>query len=156
MTQALALQKDSVPVSFAEQQEFVTMEVGGQLFGVSVMGVQDVLRNQNIANVPLSSDVVAGSLNLRGRIVTAIDMRVRLGMEPFESYKSAMHVVVPFKEEFFSLVVDRVGEVMMLPMEGFDKAPANMEPSWRELSSGVFKLEKQLLIILNVATIINN
>jgi purine-binding chemotaxis protein CheW len=151
---SLAVQQDSQLISFADQQEFVTMEVGGQLFGVSVMGVQDVLRNQTIANVPLSSEVVAGSLNLRGRIVTAIDMRVRLGMEPFDGYKNAMHVVVPFKEEFFSLVVDKVGEVMMLPMEEFDKVPANMESRWRELASGVFKLEKKLLIILNVSSII--
>ena len=151
---ALAVQQDSQLLSFADQQEFVTMEVGGQLFGVSVMGVQDVLRNQAIANVPLSAPVVAGSLNLRGRIVTAIDMRVRLGMEPFEGYKDVMHVVVPFKDEFFSLVVDKVGEVMMLPMEEFDKVPANMEPRWRELTSGVFKLEKKLLIILNVSSLI--
>lgn len=156
MSEALVVHQSNEAnlMGFADQQEFVTMEVGGQLFGVSVMAVQDVLRNQTIAAVPLSQEVVAGSLNLRGRIVTAIDMRVRLGMEPFESYHGAMHVVVPYKEEFFSLVVDKVGEVMTLPMKDFEKAPANMEAHWRELTSGVFKLNDQILIIVNVSSII--
>jgi purine-binding chemotaxis protein CheW len=138
---------------YASQQEFVTMRVANQLFGISVLAVQDVLRNQKIAKVPLSQPVIAGSLNLRGRIVTAIDMRVRLGMAPFESYQGAMHIVVPFKDELFSLVVDKVGEVMSLPMADFEKVPANMEARWRELSSGVFKLNNELLIIVNVASI---
>jgi purine-binding chemotaxis protein CheW len=80
---------------------------------------------------------------------------VRLGMAPFEDYNSAMHVVVPYKEEFFSLVVDKVGEVMTLPMQGFEKVPANIDTRWREMSSGVFKLNKELLIIMNVASIIS-
>ena len=157
MSGALVVQQSNDPAAlgYAEQQEFITMHVGGQLFGVSVMAVQDVLRHQSIAKVPLSQDVVAGSLNLRGRIVTAIDMRVRLGMDPFEDYSAAMHVVVPYKEEFFSLVVDKVGEVMTLPMQGFEKVPANIDSRWREVSSGVFKLDKSLLIILNVSSIIN-
>lgn len=157
MANALVLQHQSGgqanAFSFAEKQEFVTMQVGGQLFGISVMAVQDVLRNQTIAKVPLAQEVVAGSLNLRGRIVTAIDMRVRLGMPPFAEYGSAMHVVVPYKEEFFSLVVDKVGEVMALPMSDLEKVPANMESRWKELTAGVFKLEGKLLIILNVSSI---
>lgn len=137
------------------QQEFVIMEIGGQLFGVSVMAVQDVLRKQRIARVPLAPEIVAGSLNLRGRIVTAIDMRKRLMMEPFEDYEKAMHVVVPYREEYFSLVVDRVGEVMSLPMEKFEKVPSNLQAHWREMSAGVFKLDDKLLVILDVANIIH-
>lgn len=137
-----------------DQQEFVTMTIGEQLFGVSVMAVQDVLRKQKIAKVPLSPAVVAGSLNLRGRIVTAIDMRVRLGMQPFADYSEAMHVVVPYRDEYFSLVVDKVGEVMSLRMDHFEKTPANFDPRWRELSAGVFKLDKKLLVILDVSSII--
>lgn len=137
------------------QQEFVIMVVGGQLFGVSVMAVQDVLRRQVVARVPLAPEVVAGSLNLRGRIVTAIDMRIRLGMEPFEDYGKAMHVVVPYHEELFSLVVDSVGEVLTLPMDDFERVPPNLALRWREMSVGVFKLDGKLLVILDVAHIIN-
>ena len=63
--------------------------------------------------------------------------------------------MVPYREEFYSLVVDKVGEVMSLPMSRFEKAPANLDPRWKELSVGVFKLDKQLLVILDVANIIN-
>lgn len=136
-------------------QEFVTMRLGKQLFGISVMAVQDVLRKQNIAKVPLAPEVVAGSLNLRGRIVTAIDMRVRLCMDSFEDYAKAMHIVVPYRDELFSLVVDAVGEVMSLPMKDFEKAPSNLDPRWKEMTAGVFKLESQLLVILDVGCIMS-
>ena len=134
-------------------QEFVTMRVADQLFGVSVMGVQDVLRNQKIAKVPLTPPVIAGSLNMRGRIVTAIDMRVRLGHPPNESDKR-MNVVVEFKQELFSFLVDEVGEVMSLPLNKFEKVPPNLTDSWRDLSAGVFKLDTELLVILDVERVI--
>ncbi len=136
------------------QQEFVTMKVGNQLFGISVMAVQDVLRKQRIAKVPLAPKVIAGSLNLRGRIVTAIDMRVRLGMADNDDPESAMNVVVEYKNELYSLIVDRVGEVLSLPLDKFEKVPANLAEGWRTLSAGVFKLDKELLVILDVENII--
>lgn len=130
------------------------MRVSDQLFGISVMSVQDVLRRQRIANVPLAPRIVAGSLNLRGRIVTAIDMRIRLGLPPFEDFTEAMHVVVDHKSEMYSLVVDGVGDVLSLPLEKFEKAPSNLEDAWRSVSAGVYKLEKELLVILDVNNII--
>ena len=136
------------------QQEFVTMSVGRQLFGISVMAVQDVLRRQRIFKVPLTPEVIAGSLNLRGRIVTAIDMRVRLGMEAFTNYYDAMNVVVEYKGELYSLLVDRVGDVLSLPLDKFEKAPANLSDGWRGLSLGVFKLDSELLVILDVENIV--
>lgn len=138
----------------ANEQEFVTMRVGHQLFGITVMAVQDVLRRQRIARVPLTPKVVAGSLNLRGRIVTAIDMRIRLGLEPFTDITAAMHVVVEHKGELYSLVVDGVGDVLSLPLDKFEKAPSNLADAWKNLSAGVFKLEKELLVILDVQNII--
>jgi purine-binding chemotaxis protein CheW len=140
--------------SLEQEQKFVTMRVEGQVFGIAVKAVQDVLRRQRIAHVPLAPRVVAGSLNLRGRIVTAIDMRVRLGMPPFEDISAAMHVVVEYKNELYSLVVDGVGDVLNLPMKNFEKAPSNLSESWRNLAVGVFKLDKQLLVILDVHHII--
>ncbi|MBN66432.1 MAG: chemotaxis protein CheW, partial [Rickettsiales bacterium] len=84
-------------------QEFVTMRVGGQLFGISVLSVQDVLRKQRIAKIPLAPAVIAGSLNLRGRIVTVINMRRRLSLPPAEDDSSMMNVVVDYNNELFSL-----------------------------------------------------
>jgi len=137
------------------EQEFVTMWVGEQMFGISVLAVQDVLRRQRIANVPLTSPVIAGSLNLRGRIVTAIDMRVRLGGKPCEDLLQMMSVVVEYKHELYSLLVDRVGDVMNLPLQKLERVPANLKESWRELSAGVFKLDKELLVILDVERVVN-
>ena len=138
----------------AAQQEFVTMMVGKQLFGISVMAVQDVLRRQRIFKVPLTPKVIAGSLNLRGRIVTAIDMRVRLGLDAFTDYTQAMNVVVEYRGELYSLLVDKVGEVLSLPLDKLEKSPANVADSWRSLSLGVYKLEKELLVILDVENIV--
>lgn len=152
--QSLSASKKYQLSHVSDQQEFVTMTVGKQLFGISVMAVQDVLRKQRIARIPLASKVIAGSLNLRGRIVTAIDMRVRLGMEPFDDFTTAMNVVVEYKSELYSLVVDGVGEVLSLPLDKFEKVPANLSESWRGVSSGVFKLDQKLLVILDVENII--
>lgn len=140
----------SIGAYTATEQQFVTMRVDGQLLGISVMGVRDVLRKQRIANVPLTPDVIAGSLNLRGRIVTAIDMRVRLGHPACEDYVTMLNVVVEYKAELYSLLVDSVGDVMSLPLNKFEKVPTNLEASWRDLSAGVFKLDKELLVILDV------
>lgn len=137
------------------EQEFVTMWINDQMFGISVMAVQDVLRRQRIANVPLTPTVIAGSLNLRGRIVTAIDMRVRLGQAPCVDTMQMMNVVVEYKGELYSLLVDKVGDVMNLPLQKLERVPANLNEGWRELSAGVFKLEKELLVILDVERVIN-
>src|SRR5512139_1000055 len=91
-----------------EQRDYVTMSIGDQMFGIPVLTVQDVLGPQNIARVPLAPPEVAGSLNLRGRIVTAIDVRPRLGLATREGGKAAMSVVVEYDGELYSLLVDSV------------------------------------------------
>jgi purine-binding chemotaxis protein CheW len=133
-----------------DTREFVTMRVGEQLFGVSVNAVQDVLRKQKITRVPRSKQVIAGSLNLRGRIVTAIDMRTRLSLSAIENRDKTMNVVVEYNNELFSLMVDSVGEVLSLSMENFEKTPPNLDDSWRELAAGIFRLEEELLVIVDV------
>lgn len=156
MPNALALiDTSTLPVSSAAtQQEFVSMRLGGQLFGISVMAVQDVMRKQPIAPIPLAPDVIAGSLNVRGRIVTAIDMRRLLGLPVRPEQDKIMKVVVECQGELFAFIVDAVGDVLSLPMNQFEKVPANTDPAWRTLAAGVFKLEKELLIILDVTRVI--
>lgn len=158
MSQELAVvgQADNSVVSdVATQQQFVTMRLGQQLFGISVLAVQDVMRHQNIAPVPLSPNVFAGLLNLRGRVVTAFDMRRRLGMTAYENIEKIMMVVVDFQHELYALMVDAVGDVLSLSMNRFEKVPSNMDASWRSVAAGVFKLETELLVILDVAHVIN-
>jgi len=159
MSQALVLAESaaSTPTAFGEmQQEFVTMRLGRQMFGISVMAVQDVLRHQPISPVPLAPSIVEGSLNLRGRIVTAINLRKRLGMEEYPDPSHAMKVVVEFQHELFAIMVDNVGDVMMLEMKNFEKTPANIPSLWQEVSSGVFKLDNELLVILDVSSVVND
>lgn len=135
-------------------QEFVTMRIGGQLFGISVLAVRDVMRYQPIANIPLSPEVIEGSLNLRGRIVTAFNMRCRLGMGAYPDLEKIMMVVVDYQHELFALMVDAVGDVLSLTMNRFEKTPANMDANWRSVAAGVFKLDGELLVILDVANVI--
>lgn len=139
----------------AATQEFVTMRIGTQLFGISVLAVQDVLRRQTIASVPLSPHVVAGSLNLRGRIVTALDMRKRLDLGDYPNPEKMMMVVVEYQHELFALMIDDVGDVLTLPMNRFEKVPPNMDGTWRGMAAGVFKLDTELLVILDVASVID-
>jgi purine-binding chemotaxis protein CheW len=131
-------------------REFVTMTVAGQLFGIPVLTVQDVLGEQRITCVPLALPEVAGTLNLRGRIVTAIDMRRRLRLSPRDQGSVAMNVVVDRAGELYSLIVDSVGEVLSLPAEQFERNPSTLEATWREVSVGVYRLENGLMVVLDV------
>jgi purine-binding chemotaxis protein CheW len=129
---------------------FVTLTVADQLCGIPVLGVRDVLGEQVITRIPLASPEIAGSLNLRGRIVTAIDVRTRLGMGRRAADQPGMSVVVEHSNEFYSLMVDAVGEVLTLSSKEFERNPATLDPKWREISQGIFRLENQLLVVLDV------
>lgn len=134
----------------SEYQELVSMTVAGQLCGVPVRQVQDVLGPQRITRVPLAPPEVAGSLNLRGRIVTAIDLRLRLDVPPQVPTERAMSVVVDQKGELYSLIVDSVGEVLSLPTVEREPTPATIDARWRQYTDGVFRLNERLLVVLNV------
>lgn len=153
-----ALTVDAVDTALAPlgmaKKEFVTVRINGQMFGISVLAVQDVIRKQRITPVPLAPSMVAGALNLRGRIVTAIDMRTRLGISHTNAPTNTMKVVVEYQHELYALIVDSVGDVLTLSLQQMEKTPANLDTAWRQVSAGVFKLEKELLVILDIAHII--
>lgn len=128
----------------------LTLTVAGQLCGVPVLSVRDVLGVQAITRIPLAPREVAGSLNLRGRIVTAVDLRSRLGLPPREAGKGAMSVVVEVGGELYSLLADQVGEVLSLSAGERSPNPPTLDPSWREFSLGVHRLGGQLLVLLDV------
>ncbi|MDP2123985.1 MAG: chemotaxis protein CheW [Parvibaculum sp.] len=136
--------------------DYVTMSVGGQAFGIPVLNVRDVLGPQNITRVPLAPDEVAGSLNLRGRIVTAINMRKRLGLPADDFVAKAMAVVVEHDDEPFSLLVDEVGEVLSLPAQRREAVPATLDTRWRDVAQGIYRLDDRLLIVLGVADVLGS
>jgi purine-binding chemotaxis protein CheW len=138
------------PQTGHETEELVTMTVAGHVFGIPVLQVQDVLGPQRITRVPLAPAEVAGSLNLRGRIVTAIDLRLRLDMPAQTPAERAMSVVVEQKGELYSLIVDAVGEVLALPLAEREPQLPTLDPRWQQFCDGIYRLNEGLLVVLNV------
>jgi len=136
-------------------QDYVTVRLGGQLLGIPVLAVQDVLSSQKITRIPLAPPWVAGVLNLRGRIVTAIDLRHRLGLPERSDDGKDMSVVVEHRGEPYSLQIDSVGDVLDLGDEAMEKNPVTLDQRWREVSRGIFRLESELLAILDVEKLLS-
>lgn len=135
-------------------QDFVTMTVAGQAFGIPVLHVRDVLGPQRITRVPLAPAEIEGSLNLRGRIVTAVNMRQRLQLPKSDFPEKAMAVVVEYEDEPYSLLVDEVGEVLRLRNSQRDNNPATLDAKWRQIADGLYRLDGSLLIVLNIAAVL--
>lgn len=134
----------------ANSQMYVTMRVDSQLFGILVSNVRDVLRQQKITAIPLSVPEIAGSLNLRGRIVTVINLRRRLRLNERSDDENNMFVVVEHRSELYSLMVDSVGEVMTVSDNSIEKSPTNLGGAWKDVTTGIFKLSGELLVIMDV------
>lgn len=130
--------------------EYVTMNIGGQLFGLPISRVQDVFTPDRLTRVPLAPPEIAGLLNLRGRIVTAIDMRQRLGFAAPPEGRPRMAVGIECKGESYGLLIDSIGEVLKLPTGSHEANPVNLEPKLARMSAGVHRLEGKLLVVLDV------
>lgn len=186
--------------------EFVTFHIADQLFGIPVLIVQDILLPENIASIPLAPPEVRGSINLRGRIVTVVDVRVRLGLErrdiatartaaqheqrivdeenladakavedggeaktdeehaaaaearAHEAVESAkqkrrehmMAVTVEHNNDLYTLLVDSVGDVISLSKKSYEGNPSTLDPLWREFSGGVYRLDGNIMVVLDV------
>ena len=131
---------------------FVTLTVAGQLFGIPVSAVRDILREQPINRIPLAPPDIAGSLNLRGRIVTAIDLRRRLSLPP--SNAPAMSVVTEQDGEFYALLVDQVCEVLNPDPSNFEFNPATLPQSWAQYCSGLYRLSGKLMLVLDLGRLL--
>ena len=138
-----------------ELTEFVTLTIGGQLFGLPISRVQDVFKPSRITRVPLAGPEFAGVLNLRGRIVTAIDMRNRLDLQRREGGRPPMAIGIEAKGESFGLLVDAVGEVLKLPAADREPNPINLDRKLAAVSAGVYRLEGQLLVVLDIDRILD-
>src|SRR6201986_384023 len=130
--------------------EYVTAMIGGQLVGLPISRVQDVFMPERLTRGPLSSSEMAGVLTLRGRIVTVVDMRARLGLPKNEDGKPPMAVGVDLRGESYGLLIDQIGEVLRVPAEGREQKPVNPDPRMAKLAGGVHRLDGQLMVVLDV------
>ena len=130
--------------------EYVTVFIGGQLFGLPISRVQDVFMPERLTRVPLSSQEIAGVLNLRGRIVTVVDMRARLGLPKNDEGKPPMAVGVDLRGESYGLLIDTIGEVLRLSESSCEENPVNLDPRMAKLAGGVHRLDGQLMVVLDV------
>lgn len=141
--------------SILDEVEYVTVTIGGQLFGLPIERVHDVFIPGHLTPVPLASEEIAGVLNLRGRIVTAIDMRRRLGMPKREGDEEPMAVGIDCAGESYGLVIDAVGEVLKLRDDSREPVPANLDSNLARVASCIYRLEQELLVVLDVERLLD-
>jgi purine-binding chemotaxis protein CheW len=132
-------------------RQLCTFLVNGTLFGIDVMDVQEVIRQQNMTPVPLAPKLVSGLINLRGQIVTALNLRERLGMADEVKAPDPMNIVIRRAEGVVSLMVDEVGDIVDVDENTFEPPPATLPASARHLVRGAYKLNGQLLVFLDTA-----
>jgi purine-binding chemotaxis protein CheW len=129
--------------------QYCTFFVADLYFGIDVRRVQEVLRTQEVTPVPQAPAVIEGLINLRGQIVTAVDMRRRLGLPPRPEGAQPMNMVVRTEEGAASLLVDEIGDVLDVEPSSFEAVPDNLAAGQRELILGVCKLKDRLLLVLD-------
>ncbi len=133
-----------------QEQGFVTLILAGQLCGVPVLAVREVITNSKIVRVPLAPSEIAGNINLRGRIVTAVDTRCRLGLEPAPDTADRVALVAESEGALYALLIDQVQEVLSLRMDMIEETPSNLSSTWRQFSTGVFRLPERLMVVLDI------
>ena len=135
--------------------DYLIIHLADQTFGIPVLQIQDVLRAMDVTRIPLAPPEVSGSLNLRGRIVTAINIRKKLGLGQCEDLKDTLSVVVEHEGELYSLIIDRVGDVVGIKDKDIKETPPTLDELWRSISNGIYRMDGNLLIILDVAKLLD-
>jgi len=129
--------------------DYVTFTTAGQLFGLPIEHVQDVFPLADVTRVPLAGREIAGVLNLRGRIVTVIDLAHRLELEAPRDTSAQMVIGIERRAESFGILVDRLGEVLSLADRDREPAPINLDPTLDAAATGVFRLDEKILVALD-------
>ncbi len=130
-------------------KQLCTFKLGSHLFGVDAQSVQEVIRYQEMTKVPMAPPAISGLINLRGQIVTALDLRFRLGFGKLEGDRKPMNVVVRSDDGAVSLLVDQIGDVIEVDDRNFEEPPDTLSGAARDLILGAYKLEGQLLLLLD-------
>jgi purine-binding chemotaxis protein CheW len=139
----------------ADEHQYCTFYVDGHYFGLDVLKVQEIIRYQEMTRVPLAPPVVRGLINLRGQIVTAIDLRRRLELGDRADDQLPVNVVVHTDDGAVSLLVDEIGDVLSVPQTLFEGPPETLKGMARELIRGAYKLPDRLLLILDAERTVN-
>jgi purine-binding chemotaxis protein CheW len=139
----------------ANERQYCTFYVDGHYFGLDVLKVQEIIRYQEMTRVPLAPSVVSGLINLRGQIVTAIDLRRRLELSERPAGQLPLNVVVQTDDGATSLLVDEIGDVLQVPEKLFERPPETLRGTARELIRGAYKLPDRLLLILDAERTVN-
>lgn len=139
-----------------DNKQYVTFKISGQLFGIYVLSVNEILSPHKISDIPLSSKEILGSLNLRGRILTTIDIRevLNIPIPEGDDLTKKMSLVIEASKESYNMVVDEIGDVVSINNSDISPLPENLNPKWLKVSNGVRMLEDSLLVILDVGKII--
>lgn len=140
--------------SKSESKQYCTFYLGEQCFGLDVLTVQEIVRHQPLTRVPLAHPMVRGLINLRGQIVTAIDLRLRLDLPARDDCREGVNVVVETDDGAVSLLVDEIGDVLEVTEQDFERPPETLQGSARELIHGAYKLADRLLVILDPKLIV--
>lgn len=135
--------------------EYVTVMIGTQVFGIPIGLVNEIFKPERLTPVPLSHPDIAGVLNLRGRIVTMIDCRRRLGIQADGSVQEYMAVGVERDGDHYGLLFDGAGEVLRFSPEQIEPPPVNLDPHWKRVSRGVFRMDSGLLVLLDVSILLD-
>jgi purine-binding chemotaxis protein CheW len=133
----------------ADSKQYSTFFLNGLFLGVEVLKVQEVIRYQEMTRVPLAPNMIQGLINLRGQIVTAIDLRRRFELPPRPEGQLPMNVVVRSDDGAVSLLVDEIGDVVEIQDEAYERPPETLKGLGRELITGVYKFKERLLLILD-------
>ncbi|MBT5472131.1 MAG: chemotaxis protein CheW [Nitrospina sp.] len=139
----------------SEEKQFCTFYLDGHFFGVGVETVQEVFRYQEMTHIPLAPPEIRGLINLRGQVITAIDLRQRLKMDKLPEGQLPMNVVVRTGDSVVSLLVDEIGDVLEVPDNVYERPPETIPEEVRKLVHGVYKLEGKLLLILDAEKAVN-
>ncbi len=143
-------------VEFADEnivKEYITAKIDNQLFGFDISEILDVFVPQSITRVPLARPEISGVLNLRGRIVTVIDMYCLLDIKRNVQRTNKIAVGISHKSALYGLLIDEIGEVVKLKKSDIESIPDTLDEKWRSVSSSVVQLSGNLLVILNIAKI---
>jgi purine-binding chemotaxis protein CheW len=136
-------------------QQFCTFYLGEQCFGLDVLEVQEIVGHQAMTRVPLAQPMVRGLINLRGQIVTAIDLRRRLELPPLVADREPVNIVVQTDDGAVSLLVDEIGDVLEVTQEQFERPPETLTGKIRELIRGTYKLPHRLMLVLSIDELLN-
>ena len=136
-------------LAIEQSKQFATFFLDSIMFGIDVQKVQEIIRYQEMTPVPLAPEAVRGLINLRGQIITAIDLRQRLGLPAREQTVRPMNVVVHSSDGVVSLLVDRIGDVLELQSSDYENTPVTLDGTTLEMVSGVYKLKENLMLVLD-------